>query len=219
MLSKVLTGADAERAQPLVFAFAQARASSEPPPEEAADEDEIRALRAHILKLEQRLESEVSAAKRDAFESGRQQGEKKARAEIAPVVERVNASLAELTGMRQELRRRAEKDVVQLALLIAKRVLHRELHVDPGALTALARVVFERMARAESYRVTVHPQFADAVKSALSGRLSSRVEIDADAGCAPGTFVIRSDEGLIDASVDTQLEEIGNGLADRLAGA
>ena len=81
----------------------------------------------------------------------------------------MNGSLAELAGMRHELRRRAEKDVVQLALLIAKRVLHRELNVDTNALTALARVVFERLARAESYRVTVNPQFAGRNESGAIG--------------------------------------------------
>ena len=219
MLSKVLSGRDAERAQPLVFSFAAAETMAPPSRDSAAKKDdaaevENRTLRASV----ERLQHEVAAAKRDAFESGRQAGEQKARAEIIPVMERVNASIADLTGMRQELRRRAEKDVVQLSLLIARRVLHRELNVDTNALTALARVVFERLARAESYRVTVNPQFAASIKAALSGRLISRVEIDADADSPPGAFLIRSEEGTIDASVDTQLEEIGRGLTDRLAG-
>jgi flagellar assembly protein FliH len=218
MLSKVLSGRDAERAQPLVFSFAMAEpivpAGRDSVVKDDASEDESRILRADV----ERLENELATAKRDAFESGRQTGERNARAEIAPVIERMNASIAELTGMRHELRRRAEKDVVQLSLLIARRVLHREINVDTSALTALARVVFERLARAESYRVTVHPQFAAPVKAALSGRLSSRVEIDADPDSALGTFLIRSEEGSIDASVDTQLEEIGRGLTDRLAG-
>lgn len=213
MLSKVLSGRDAEKAQPLVFSFAAAR-PPEPPARQSAIEDESVKLKAQI----QRLESELTAARRDAFESGRQSGEQKARAEMAPLVERMNASVADLTGMRQELRRRAEKDVVHLALLIAKRVLHRELNVDPSALTALARIVFERLARAESYRVTVHPQFAGPIKAALTGRLTSRVEIDADPNAPPGTFRIESEEGHIDASVDAQLEEISRGLTDRLAG-
>ena len=213
MLSKVLSGKDTERAQPVVFSFASVT-QSEPPSKKAPDDDECGALRAQI----QRLESELPAVKRDAFETGRQQGEQKARTEIAPVIERMNGSLAELAGMRHELRRRAEKDVVQLALLIAKKVLHRELNVDTNALTALARVVFERLARAESYRVTVNPQFAGPMKAALSGRLSSRVEIDSDASAPLGTFLIRSEEGSIDASVDAQLEEISHGLTDRLAG-
>ena len=217
MLSKVLSGRDAERAQPLAFSFAAAEPMVPPNRDSAAKddaaEDENRILRANV----ERLQQEVAAAKRDAFEAGRQAGEQKARAEIVPVMERVNASIADLTGMRHEMRRRAEKDVVQLSLLIARRVLHRELNVDTNALTALARVVFERLARAESYRVTVHPQFAASIKAALSGRLSSRVEIDSDADSPQGTFLIRCEEGSIDASVDTQLEEIGHGLTDRLA--
>jgi flagellar assembly protein FliH len=218
MLSKVLSGREAERAQPLVFSFATAEPAAPPnrdsPGKDDVAEDESRILRANV----QRLEDELAATKRDAFESGRQTGEQKVRAEIVPVIERMNASIADLAGMRQELRRRAEKDVVQLSLLIARRVLHRELNVDTNALTALARVVFERLARAESYRVTVNPQFASSIKAALSGRLISGIEIDADANSPLGTFLIRSEEGSIDASVDTQLEEIGRGLADRLAG-
>jgi flagellar assembly protein FliH len=211
MLSKVLSRAEALRAQPAVFEFA-----STPPPRPAARDsdsaEEVRSLRARV----QQLEAEIPAAKHDGFEAGRQQGEQKARAEIAAVIERLNASVAELTGLRHELRRRSESDVVKLATMIARRILHRELNTDTGALTALARVVFERLARAESYRVTLHPQFAPAVRAALSGRLLSRVEIEADPNCAPGTFMVYSDEGSIDASIDSQLDEIGRGLADRL---
>jgi flagellar assembly protein FliH len=108
---------------------------------------------------------------------------------------------------------------VQLALLIAKRVLHRQLSVDEGALTAIARVAFERLTRSESYTVTVHPQFAAAVKSALPGNQASRVHIEPDPDCDPGTLVIHSAEGVIDASVDAQLEEISRGLTDRISSA
>ena len=115
------------------------------------------------------------------------------------------------------MRHRAEKDVVQLSLLIAKRILHRELAVDDSALTALARVVFERLARAEEYVVVVHPRFAAALGSALRGNQIGRVRIEPDPACAPGTFTVRTPDGLIDASIDAQLDEIGRGLTDRLA--
>ena len=163
------------------------------------------------------LEAQAAAERREAFENGRHQGEQQARAELQPVLERLNNSIAEIAGLRADIRRRAEQDVVQLALLIAKRVLHRELQVDTEALTALARVAFERLTRSESYRVTVHPHFADAVSSALSANHGARVHVDADPACAPGTLIIHSADGTIDASVDAQLEEIGRGLADRIA--
>ena len=45
MLSKVLSGKDTERAQPVVFSFASVT-QSEPPSKKAADDDECGALRA-----------------------------------------------------------------------------------------------------------------------------------------------------------------------------
>lgn len=227
MLSRVISGRDTERAQPMVFGPVVAE------PQPAADPDLERLQSA--LKLEEenrrlrdaihRLEADVSSAKRDshdavqreAFDSGLRQGEQQARLELAPVLERLHSALADFVGLRQQIRRSAEKDVVQLALLIAKRVLHREMTVDPGALNALARVVFERLARAESYRVKVHPHFADSIRAAIPPSQLSRVHIDADPACALGTLSIQSPEGNVDASIDTQLDEINRGLADRIS--
>jgi flagellar assembly protein FliH len=218
MLSKVLSGRDAERAQPMALTSVAIR-KSEPIPEAEQPgnpelERENRALRDRLLQVE----TELVVAKRDLFEAGRRQGEQQGRSEATPIVERLAASLAELTAMRHEIRLSAEKDMVQLALLIAKRILHRELSVDTNALTALARVVFERLVRAESWRVTVHPRFAPAIAAALSPAQTSRVQIEPDPNCAPGTLIVRSVEGKIDASVDAQLEEIARGLADRISG-
>jgi flagellar assembly protein FliH len=184
------------------------RAPDRPAPAEEAD--------ASLREKLRNLEAQAAVERREALESGRRQGEQQARAELQPVLERLNSSITEIAGMRADIRRRAEQDVVQLALLIAKRVLHRELQVDTEALTALARVAFERLARAESYRVTVHPQFAAAVTSALSINNRTRVHVDPDPDCAPGTLIIHSADGTVDASIETQLEEIGRGLTDRI---
>jgi flagellar assembly protein FliH len=158
----------------------------------------------------------MATVKRDAFDAGLRQGEQDARAALAPVLARMNASIADLISMRPELRRRAEKDTVELSLKIARRVLHRELSIDSNALNALARVVFERLTRSESWQLTVHPQFADAIRGALPAASADRVRIEADASCAPGTLIVRCEDGVIDASVDNQLAEIGRGLTDRL---
>ena len=214
MLSKVISGRAATSATAVVFPVLHG--ASHPRADrgtDAGDEERRTEFRETVL----RMEREQLAACREAREAGLQQGLQQAHAELQPVIERMNAALSDLVGLRSDLRGRAEKDVVRLSLMIAKRVLHRELTVDEGALTAIARVAFERLTRSESYEVTVHPRFAAAITAALPASQMARVRIECDVTCSPGTLVIRSPEGIIDASVDAQLDEITRGLTDRIA--
>lgn len=229
MLSKVLKGAIARQAPAMAFAASAASAnplrqpSSSSSPPEGADGTGDQTIPADSVPSDpvparklRALEAGMAAAKRESFDAGYREGEQNARAALIPVFERMNASIAGVLSMRPELRRRAEKDAVELSLQIARRVLHRELSIDGNALNALARVVFDRLARTESWQLTVHPQFAEAIRGGLPAAAAERVRIDADPSCAPGTLVVRSADGVIDASVDTQLAEIGRGLTDRL---
>lgn len=215
MLSRVLAGRDASQAQSFEFpdvsgGFAGPAHVKAPSGEGAGAE--LAAARATI----QRLEAELAAARRQGHEAGRAEGEQKARAELEGLLAKMAAAISELAGVRSEMRRRAEQDVVKLALLIAKRVLHRELTVDENAISALARVAFDGLARSETYKVTVHPRFAQAIAAAIPAGVASRVRIEPDPAREPGTLLIDSPDGLTDASIDTQLEEIGRGLTDRL---
>jgi flagellar assembly protein FliH len=204
-----MKGADALRVEPMSFADAPGSAA---PVRRPAQAERSTADETYLMEKIRRLEAEAAATENDALERGRREGGEAARAALTPVIERLNASLAEVIALRPELRRRAEKDTVELALKIARRVLHRELSVDVNALNALARVVFDRLARTESWELTVHPRFADSVR----GALPANARIEADDACEYGTMRVRYEDGTIDASVEQQLAEIGRGIADRL---
>ena len=215
MLSKVLKGAKAGLMQPMVFTSASAPVQSFRQPD-AFDSSGAAPAQAILLDRIRTLEANTAASNREAFAAGQQQGEQQAGAVLAPVLERMNASLCDITNMRPELRRLAEKDAIDLALQVARRILHREINIDSGALNALARVIFDRLTQSETWHLTVNPRFAQAVRDALPAASASRLRIEADPDCLAGTFIVRSAEGVIDASVDTQLAEIGRGLTDKL---
>jgi flagellar assembly protein FliH len=184
-----------------------APAAGEPAPDTAAQ----------IAQLEAQYQQKVREAHAAGVREGEIAGRNRAAAEFQPVVERLTRSIQEIANMRTRLRREAEADVVQLALAIARRVVHREVGADPDALRGLVMAALEKLQGQELSRVKVHPTQAAMVKSCLQQAVKGgQVEVLADQSRELGSVVFETTRGNLDASVDSQLQEIERGLADRL---
>ncbi len=169
-----------------------------------------------IAELEKQAEKRV----REAREAGRTEGEAQARAqaqeEVRATIERLANAIAEIDQYRGQLLRQTETDAVRLSIAIARRVLRRELTVDPSAIEGLVRAALERLQSQDSCRVRMHPDFIPALRDCVERLgMESRVEIVPDAAQEPGAAVFESSRGSLNASIDSQLKEIERGLADR----
>jgi flagellar assembly protein FliH len=159
------------------------------------------------------------ALAREEYERGLREGEAAARAAVQPVLDRLAHSVDAIAGLRGRARREAEGDLLRLAIAIARRILYRELSVDPDAVSGLIKVAIEKLQAQEIHRVRVHPDLESSVRHAIEGLAAGRsVQVVADRGRLPGDVVFETERGSLDASVETQLQEIGRGLADRLRG-
>ncbi len=182
------------------------------------------ALPQDVLNLQAKLEEmQALMAQRtqEAWENGLRAGEAAARKshgdEVREQVELLANTVAEVAGARWDTIRRAEGDTVRLAVEIARRVLHRELSVDPLALEALIKAAIVRLQTQEIFRVRVHPDLEPLMRSCLeqAGR-GSAVELISDRAHAKGGASFEISRGTLDASLDTQLREIEYGLADEI---
>ena len=180
-------------------------------------ESEAEAREIRSAELDAALELRV----RQAYESGFREGEAAARqrseSQVREAVEKLAATVVELAATRGDAIRRAEADLVRLAIEIARRILHREISLDPSALEALIGAALEKLRSQEVYRVRVHPAQEQPVRACLRqiGR-DPDVEVVSDASQPRGGVVFEISRGSLDASVETQLREIEHGLADRL---
>jgi flagellar assembly protein FliH len=147
---------------------------------------------------------------------GEAAGRQKGAAELQPVMARLARSIEEMGGMRARFRREAEADLIALAMAIARRVLRREVAVDPEALHGLVLGALEKMQMQEIRRVRVHPSHAALVAACLREAGGLAVEVVADAAREPGAVILETERGNLDASVESQLREIERGLADRM---
>jgi flagellar assembly protein FliH len=162
-------------------------------------------------------EAHFATLEREAFAKGFAQGEM-AGAEAAGqrgemMLHRLMQTLEELTQVRAQMIHQTERQMVQLALAIARRIVHREVTLDPDLLVAMARVAMERLGETAQVKVRLHP---DDYEVAGAGRVSqlagSNVMILADTHLSRGGCRIESDMGILDAGVDAQLAEIARAL-------
>jgi flagellar assembly protein FliH len=156
---------------------------------------------------------------RQAHQQGYDEGLAAGRQAVAGQIEAMQTKLArtieEITGLRPRYRHEAEQDTVGLALAVARRILHRELTVSPDALLGLVKAALAKMDAREVNQVRVSRQDAPMVLAFFEKMgVPHRIEVVADPGLAPGSVVLESERGTLDASVGTQLDEIERGFAD-----
>lgn len=214
MSSKVLRGEAAATAEPARWPLLRPGPAQACP--EAASQEKLRALE---LRLEE-IQREAAAREQQAFEAGYRKGAdegfQQASAQLKPLLEGLGQTLREWQQARRRLRREAERDVVQLAIAIARRILHRELNVDAEALLGIVKAALERLEGREADRVRVHPADAGLVGSYFEQAGLKQLRLITDPQLARGSLLLETGQGTLDASVETQLDEIRFGLLDRL---
>jgi len=213
MSSRVYLPNDPRGAAPVVWK----QVPSGPKGNPASTPDPPPDFTAQIAQFQREAEQRIREAHAAGVREGETAGRSRAAAELQPVMERLVRTIDELAGWRSRLRAEAEADLIKLALAIARRVLRRELAIDPEALHGLVLAALEKLQAQEICRVKVHPSHAAAVTGYLSQTLTgAAVDVIPDPSREPGSVVFETSRGNLDASVETQLQEIERGLADRL---
>jgi flagellar assembly protein FliH len=166
-------------------------------------------------ELERAWQTRVQQALQEGHARGEAAGAQAAAARLDPVVQRFTQTIQELAALRRRCRADAEEDAVQLAIAVARRILHREISVDPEAILGLVRSAFDKIESREIHRLRVHPEDAALVRRHFENPANSRkIEILADPSLERGSAIFDTVRGSLDASASTQLQEIERGLTD-----
>ena len=214
MSSKVLRGGQAAYLTHTWQRVSSVENGAEVPP---SVEHELAGPEAERIRndLMRELQSRVELERGQAFESGREAGRSLARQELEVPLERLARSLDELAACRARYRRETEREVVQLAMEIARRILRRELTVDPEAILGLVRAGLESVSLREVLEVRLHPSHAETVRLSLNkSGAPSGLAVIADPHLEPGAVLVETRRGGFDASAEAQLQEIQRGFAD-----
>jgi flagellar assembly protein FliH len=168
-------------------------------------------------------QARLAALEREAFAKGFAQGER-AGAEAATergdaMLRRLTQTLEELATLRAQMIHQTERQMVQLALAVARRIVHREVSLDQDLLIAMARVALDRLGESAKTTVRLHPEEFKAFASAQSADWGgSAVEVVSDARVGRGGCRVESEYGMLDAGVDAQIQELARALLGEAEG-
>jgi flagellar assembly protein FliH len=158
---------------------------------------------------------ERATIERDAFGQGFAQGERAgaeaAAARSEAVLQRLKQTVGELQSLRAEMIHKTERQVVQLAIAIARRIVHREITLDRELLTAMARVALDRLGESANATIRLHPDDY-AATAGTQEQNTGVVRVVADPMVRRGGCMVHSEFGLIDVSADAQIQELATAL-------
>jgi flagellar assembly protein FliH len=164
---------------------------------------------------EEELARRLAEARAEGIREGTRQTEARLRDENLREKEHIAAAIREFQKQRSEYYVKVEAELVQLALAIAKKILHRESQVDRMVVAGLVKVMLERMNHGTNVVVRVHPGEVDNWRHDL--RNLEGLQVVEDSTLQPSDCLLETELGIANLGLDAQLKEVEQGFFDLLA--
>jgi flagellar assembly protein FliH len=171
---------------------------------------------------EEEMGPSIEEIKNSAFQQGFTEGEKvgfeAGTKRVDPLINSFNQGLEQLKNLRQEIHREIEKEVAQLALSIARKIVCHEVKTTQETIVCVAREALSRVENPGKIKIKLNPadlQFIQDTKSQLSHLLNDveNIRFEAEDSIQSGGCLIETDMGEIDARLEKQLQAIEESFA------
>jgi flagellar assembly protein FliH len=151
------------------------------------------------------------------YEQGVAAGVAAAEGQMALLVQQLQTVVANVHESHAGFFRGAERQVVDLALQIAQKVIEREVENMPDLAVGVIRAALGEMDARTAVRVRVNPDDEELLRRRWSqvvpsGVAAERIELQVDERVHTGGAIIESTHGEVDAQLDSKLQQLGNAL-------
>jgi flagellar assembly protein FliH len=152
---------------------------------------------------------------------------------LANVFKALREAMEELSGLHDQVLRESEEDLLKLAIMVARKVIHQEIATDRLILAKVVSAAIGSASERDEIVIRLNPddhRVVTAHKNLYLGGCSDDrlMELKSDDSIPPGGCIVDTAMGEIDARTDAQLDEIFRrlleeknntiSLAPRLAG-
>jgi len=166
---------------------------------------------AGLQQLQQQAYDESYArGHKEGLAQGLAEGRAQAQAEVGDKSALLNGLLELLAEPLQQLDDEMETSIVDLATLIARHLVRRELKLDPGEVIAVVREAMANLPIASRHpTLHINPEDEPLIRDALGlGDEEPSWKLHADPLVSRGGCLIETDTSFIDATVEARLSAI-----------
>ena len=150
---------------------------------------------------------------------GREQAEQNARSAIDEKLARLESVMAELVAPIEQHQDELESALVNLATVLARAVIHRELSLDSSQIRQVVTDAVNSLpSTRENVRVRVHPSDLDWVRDVAS-RLDAEVAITGDESILAGGCKVEPRHSLVDYTVEKRFQKAVQGMLEQQIGS
>lgn len=160
------------------------------------------------------LEEIQQQARQEGFQQGLQEGRDRGREELLNSVRCLEQILKTLDKPLEELDDSVEQQLAQLAMLVARQLVRRELKTDPEQVVGIVREALALLpVAARDVQLALNPEDAGIVRDALSLHEGEQaIRIVEDPVQSRGGCRVLTRTSQIDASIETRLNSVIAGV-------
>lgn len=157
---------------------------------------------------------------RQAYEEGFQQGQKDGREvgqrSMDQLVQQFQDLVNALVQDREELYRQREQDLIDLVVLISRKIVVRELKTHPEAIQEIVAAGFQLLTDTENVKLHINPQDHELLQWAPQDAWPPGVEMVQDGTISAGGFLMKTGTGEIDGTLKNRWALVAQLVQDKL---
>ena len=164
--------------------------------------------------LVSRAQEEAENIKKSAFEEGYRKGLEEAGADI----ETFRKNVSTFMNAPKDVFEYIAPDILEISVDMAKKIIKKEVESDPQILINTIVDVLKTVSKSEPrINIRVKPQAVQFIKDTLPNiayqfGIEAKINIISDPSIEEGGCIFQTNNGIVDASIDTQLEIIKKSL-------
>ncbi len=163
------------------------------------------------------IEESKATGHKQGFEAGYNDGNEKFKADYKKQLESLTALLKASFEVKNEIVFSAETDILELAMLIAEKVVQVEFQENKECFKNMVQTAISLLREKEKIKIVVNPKFVEYANE-LSPDLLAKIDgieeikIIQDKSVSPDGAVVEALDSRIDARISTQMETLARTL-------